>query len=381
MVMTIYPMERCEVGRRIVEERAFNSGRPTVKRRSSNRKLGILFGVPVLAILAVRCTPYREPEVSEPQAERFPANTIVVRYDIAPEALADVHNSAELITALRNNLMVEAATALDSGLVVQLSGRFGQISDGGYEFGSGIIMHITPNQPVNGTFASFPIQTYGDWDEDEAWQYFREETESGLVNSFVASGGFARDENGRVPLTVVAVRTGYLDDEDQDDLGDGMVLELWPERRYKTESRFGSPTPPEGYTEDVQVVMIELIPAPAVTARAAASDPSEETDPSGEIVAAGTITVSTEVLDRLAGEYGEGGRSIVIRSDGTNLLFSNPDDPESEEWTLYPLSEKEFWTDYNGIRVELSFSRDDEGQVFAVTIKQMGNEKKLPRLR
>jgi hypothetical protein len=58
-----------------------------------------------------------------------------------------------------------------------------QDPDSRYEFGSGITMEIKPNQPVSGNFASFPIQTYGDWDEDEAWQYFQEETESGLVNS------------------------------------------------------------------------------------------------------------------------------------------------------------------------------------------------------
>ena len=197
-------------------------------------------------------------------------------------------------------------------MTIHLSGRFGQNPDNRYDFGSGIILQVEPHQPVSGSIASLPIATYSDWDSDEAWQYFREETEVGLLNSLVASGGFARDGHGGVPLTVAAVHTGYSDMADQGDLGDRMLLELWPERRYETESRFGSPAPPEGYTEDVQVLMIELTPAAAVADGASAGDPSEETDLPGETTTAGTTTVSPEALGHLAGEYGEGGQSIVI---------------------------------------------------------------------
>lgn len=351
-----------------------------MKQDSFNRSLQTLCGVLVLANLSLNSTAHGRSVVSDTQEEPSPATTIVIRFSIAPETLSGVGNSAELIAALRDNLMVEAATPLDSELTVMLNGRFGQESDLTYDFSSGITILIEPDQPVNGRFASLPIQTYGDWDEAEAWRYFRGETESGLVNSLLASGGFARDENGNVPLTVSGVHAGYWDGGDRETLGDRMLLELWPERRYKTGSRFGSPTPPQGYTEDIQVLVIELTPAPAETGVAASREPAEEEGPSKGATEPETITVSTESLDRLTGEYSKDGQSMVIRSDGENLFFSNPADPEYGEWRLNPRTEKDFWADVNGTRVELSFSIDDEGRVFAMTLKQEGFEITVPRL-
>lgn len=335
----------------------------------------MLLGVATLVQLSFVAEVYgsQQPNLSQTP---FSGTTIIVRFEIAPNALSEVRNSAELIDALRDHLIVEGATPLDSALTVHLSGRFGQNPDNSYEFGSGIILQIAPNQRTIGDVGSFPMRTYGDWDTDEAWQYFRDETETGLLNSLAASGGFVRNGNGRVPLTVSAIHAGPVDEMDPGDLGAGMLLELWPERLYKTESRFGSPTPPEGYTEEVQVVVLQLMPAPAGIVDTVAGDSRGKARAEGD---SSTVVLSQETLDRLTGEYGEGGRSMVFRNDGEHLVFSNPDEPESE-WTLYPLSEKDFWADFNGVRVELSFSRDDSGRAFAVTIRQEGFGMTLPRI-
>ena len=58
--------------------------------------------------------------------EAIPANTLIARYSINPDALTEVVSSVDLVGALRASLMCDAAMPLDEELSVLM---FGQIKD------------------------------------------------------------------------------------------------------------------------------------------------------------------------------------------------------------------------------------------------------------
>jgi hypothetical protein len=93
------------------------------------------------------------------------------------------------------------------------------------------------------------------------------------------------------------------------------------------------------------------------------------------------ISVSSEALDLVTGEYGQqGGQSILIGRDGEDLFFTNPADPDFEAQTLNPISETEFWVEFRGTRATISFSFDGTGPAVSLTVSQNGREMTQPRM-
>jgi len=326
--------------------------------------------IPVIAVLVtaliVACTD--QSGTAEPVTkEDYPANTVVIRFNIDPASLEAVQNSADLTEALHQGIELEAASPLDFEVVIHLNGNVFQNRDQQpHPVASGISVDIDKGKPVNGLIKDLRFYTYGDFSEREAWAYFQEELQSAILYSMNASGAFETAGDGTIPLTVAKVVDGSEIIEPD---GKSMVLELTAEVSYRDGSKFGSQQPPEGYTQELKTVQILLSSAQGAAHEAVTDAATESPDPDIPAASSGGIT----------GIYGiENGAMSIQEKDG-QFVMSNPNMHEPEDWPMTEIGENHFSVVYNGTPVELKFSVDDDGNAFAMTIVQGGHEMKMPR--
>ena len=304
----------------------------------------------------------------------FPPNTLVARYGIDPSVFADVTNSVELVAAFRKHLMVEVAMPLDESLRVHLSGRVADpVGGGAYPFlYSGLGFEVESDVPLSTGFASIVRSSHGpdsafddwDWNEDEAWDWLLNALQTGLTNSLAAMGEFQfqAGEDGTVPLTVAAVHTVSSKDWEFEENLERLYLRLHPKASFGSAAIAGW-EPPEGYSEDVQVLVIEL-----------------EAPPLPELP---SIDVAPEALDRLVGSYEiEAGPTFNIRREGASLIASSSGGGADDiEFPLHALSETEFWTDdAPGGRTKFIFTLGDDGRAASVTMEVSGFSMTWPRI-
>lgn len=301
-------------------------------------------------------------------SKSYPDDAVVVKFSIDPAALFEVKNTADLIDSLHQNLKLEAASPLDFEVVVHISGSVYQNRDQPpHTEGSGVMVSLEGDEPVEGLVKDIRFYTYGDFSESEAWSNFHDSFRSALLYSMNSSGAFKEDDNGEVWLTVSGVLDGT---EDAATDGSSMVLEITAEMLYRDGSKFGGREPPEGYRQILKTTQIILAPAEA-----------PESTPVSE---ASSKDVSTEVAetvetDGITAVYGYDESGLKIEKKDGQYVMSDIRKSPPVYMPLTPIDDKRYSVDYNGVMVELSFSLDDQGQAFALVIVQMGHEMKLPR--
>lgn len=300
-----------------------------------------------------------------------PANTLVARYSVDPDVFGDVTSSAELVSLLREHLTVDVAMPLDEELRVTVRGLLVNpdqrgapysflSSDLGFEYESDELMSAELGTVVRGSHGPGSAFDDADWDEDAAWTWLLEAVETGLTSSMAADGRFARDGEGRVPLRVAGVHAVATDDWEFEEGLERMYVKLQPSPRFQS-SVYADWEPPEGFTYDVQAVLIELEPGPRPEL------PSVELSP--------------EVLDRLVGDYeARPGWVFNVSRDGSALTagFVGQDVPE-KELALHAVSESEFWSEVRGQRIRFTFAIGDSGSATSVTVEDSGGTMTWPR--
>ncbi len=304
-------------------------------------------------------------------ADTFPANTLVARLSIDPEPLSSVTNSAELVSALREHLTFAASMPLDEDLRVHLRGAVGNPAEGGsFPFlYSGLGYDLEANESSTGGFSAVVRGSHGpgsdfddsDWDEDEAWAWLLDAINTGLTGSLAADGRFATDDDGHVSLRVVGVQTASAEEWDVEEGLERMYLKLQPGPRFSSSAMAGW-EPPEGFASDVQRLFIELEPGPL------AELPSVE--------------LSSEVLDRLAGDYEiQPGLVFNVRREGDALMVSTVGKgPDGMEASLNAMSETRFWSDIDGRRTSFTFEVGEDGHATSVTMEEGGFSMTWPRI-
>ncbi len=318
---------------------------------------------------------------AEPDPNRFPPNTLVARYQIDPAVLESVTNTAELVAALREHLMVEASMPLDEPLNVSLVSNVHGHASGLYNLqsrrlgfalvaGTAVSSHL-----ASVVRASQEAKTFSDWDEEEAWAWLLQGLEDALAkpSSMVvqASGPRARDDAGHVSLRIAAVHSVQYGDEAWE-LAESFerdYIELSPRPSFGSSSLAGW-EPPEGFTYDTQLLYLELEPA-GETERAAAG-------PAGVEAELTAIELSPDALDRFAGNYEmRPGVILEVWREG-NVLMAAPRDQKTDLVTLTPFSETGFWADARGERMTFTFNLDGDGAVNSMTMDQAGSSTTLP---
>jgi hypothetical protein len=87
------------------------------------------------------------------------------------------------------------------------------------------------------------------------------------------------------------------------------------------------------------------------------------------------LTLSASALDRLVGEYAEGGEKLAIRRDGNKLVGQAPGDPEFE---LFPVGNDEFVV--KAFEGRITFLRAANGAVTGLIERGGGSELTLKRV-
>lgn len=311
-------------------------------------------------------------EFAQPDPERFPPNTLVARYQIDPAVLESVTNTAELVAALREHLMVEASMPLDEPLSVQWTSNVSGASSGLYalqthRLGFRLVAGTAVSSDLASVVrASHEAETFSDWDEEEAWAWLMRGLEDALAKPTslvaLASGPRARDDAGHVPLRIAAVHSVARDEAwELQESFERDHIELRPGPRFSSSSEAGW-EPPEGFTYDIQLLYLELEPA----TEAERAQPAIEAY-GAELTA---IELSPDALDRFVGNYEfRPGVVFEVWREG-DVLMAAPRDDKTEVATLTPFSETEFWTDVAGKRATLTFALDIDGAVKGLTIEQ-----------
>ena len=312
-----------------------------------------------------------------------PARVVRLHFSVDPAGFSEVRDSVGLMKALREHLLVDAVSPLDIELTIQVGYRVFQTRSDGMETmgfdqttpesvqGAGISLTVDPRGSLKGRVRDLPFQTFADWDEVEAWNQFRTALEGQLAYSPWSSGAFLPGENGVVALRVESVGDGDTAFEPD---GKKMLFEVTAQTLYRTDARFGSPAPPDGYEESLRTVVFQLAP----TAEAGGSDD----------VAAATAHATAEAKfvpaaaspgGVITGVYGiDRGRMVVAEVDG-QLVFYNGNLPEPTHWPLTLIEGTRYSARYNETPVEVKFSVNEEGRAFAMTVVQDGHELRLPR--
>jgi len=308
---------------------------------------------------------------AHPEDDRFPPNTVAVRYAIDPSVLEGVTTSAELVSVLREHLMIEAAMPLDEPLWVNmqaavqnpeahgplyhfLSGGVGFELDGGKAVVSDLASVVR---------ASHEAEAFSDWEEQAAWASLQEAIETGLSSPLGTPR--PRNEEGHVELAIAAVHQLSLEDQEFWDVAESLereYIEVRPDVSFQSQS-MGDWEPPEGLAYETLGLVIELEPRPE-----AAPPPS--------------VGLPAEVLDRYVGRYEyQPGTYVEVRREGEELVLSTSgegaDDGES---VITPSSETQFWTEYNGNLVTLTFEVGEDGTVVGLAMTQGGLSMTLPRV-
>jgi hypothetical protein len=148
------------------------------------------------------------------------ARVVQLHFSADPAGFTEVSDSASLMRALRENLVLEAVSPLDIELVVQVGYRVFQSRSDGMETmgfdqttpesvqGAGICLSVARRSPQQGPVRDLPVNTFADWDELEAWNQFRTAVEGQLAYSPWAGGAFLPGEDGVIPLRVEVVVDG-----------------------------------------------------------------------------------------------------------------------------------------------------------------------------
>ena len=303
----------------------------------------------------------------------FSENTLIARYSVDPDVFGDVTSSAELVAQLREHLTVDVAMPLDEELRVTLRGLLVNpdqrgapysflSSDLGFEYESYELMSAELGTAVRGSHGSSSAFDDSDWDEDVAWTWLVEAVETGLIESIAADGRFARDGEGRVSLSVASVHAVATDDWEFEEGLERMYVKLQPAPRFSS-SVYADWEAPEGFTYDVQALLIELEPGPMPDL------PSVE--------------LSAEILDRLVGDYeAQPGIIFNVRREDNSLIAGMvgegvPED--AEEFQLSPVSETEFWSEMRGRRIPFTFEIGESGKATSVTVEDSGGSLTWPR--
>ena len=301
-------------------------------------------------------------------SKSYPDDAVVVKFSIDPAVLSEVNNTADLIETLHQNLKLEAASPLDFEVIVHITGSVYQNRDQQlHTEGSGVIVSLEEDEPVEGLIKDIRFYTYGDFSESEAWSSFHDLFRSALLYSMNSSRAFQEDDNGQVWLTVSDVLAGT---ETATTDGSSMVLEITAEMLYRDGSKFGGREPPEGYRQVLETTQIVLAPAQAPESTPVAEAGSKD---------APTEAVETAETDGITAVYGYDESGLKIEKKDGQYVMSDIRKSPPVYMPLTPIDDKRYSVDYNGVMVELSFSLDDQGQAFAVVILQLGHEMKLPR--
>ncbi len=316
-------------------------------------------------------------EFDHPDAARFPPHTLVTRYGIDPTLLGGVRTSADLVAALREHLVVEAAMPLDEPLYVNLYARVASPrASNSYDFQSnGFAFALASGAAVSSQLASVvrssqEAETFSDWDEDEAWTSLLEAIETGLSDP-TSPLGWAdalreRDDQGHVPIRIAAVH--QVSQEDVWDLWETLerdYLEFGPRSSFGSSAMAGW-KPPEDLEYDTQLLILELEPAPEVALP--------------ELTA---VELPPEALDRFVGSYELPAPETFmdIRREGSVLVARvRGEGAEDLEPRLTPFSETEFWTEVEGDRITFTFNLTGDGEVESVTMEQPGFDLTMPRV-
>lgn len=314
----------------------------------------------------------------------FPPNALVANYTIDPAALEDVTTVAELVAALREHLMVEAAMPLFEPLYVNLYANVASprasnaymFQHGGFTFALKAEAAVASDL-ASVIRASHEAETFSDWDEDETWAALREVLENGLADpaSPVANGSGVRprDADGNVPIRIVAVHNVTWEEKDAIlDSFERDWIEIRPDPDFGSSAMAGY-EPPEDLTYETNNLLFELEPSPEAAEMAAAlPEPT-------------AVELSPEALDRFVGSYElQPGSWIEFRREGSELVARTAGEGADDEFEprLTPFSDTEFWTDVEDNRFVFSFNVDGGGAVesVAMEIVQEGFTHTLPRM-
>jgi hypothetical protein len=327
------------------------------------------------------CGGAQEPiKFSEPNPEQFPPNTLVASYRLDPAAVEGVTTSDELVVALRQHLMVEAAMPLDEPLYVHVIVNVGSprasnsyhLQSGRFSFG------LAAGAAVSSDLASTvrrsqEAESFSEWNEEEAWNWLVEGLDDALGDStsIVAAMTGTREKNdaGHVMLRIAAVHSVAYGDE-------AYALRQSFERDFiEITPRFDIPSsalagwePPENLTYDTRLLYLELEATEA-----------QEPPRAGEELTA--IELSPEALDRFVGNYEiQPGVIMEVWRDG-GVLKAAPRDDKDDMATFTPFSETEFWTDEAPERIVVTFAISDTGAVESMTVEQPGFSMTLRRVQ
>lgn len=308
---------------------------------------------------------------AHPEDDRFPPNTVAVRYAIDPSVLEGVTTSAELVSVLREHLMIEAAMPLAEPLWVNMQAAVQSPEAHGplYHFLSGGVgFELEGGKAVVSDLASVvrashEAETFSDWEEQAAWASLREAIETGLTSPLGTPR--PRNEEGHVELAIAAVHQLSLEDQEFWDVAESLerdYIELRPEVSFQSASEVGW-EPSEGLAYETLGLVIELERGPE-----AAPPPSVE--------------LPAEVLDRYVGRYEyQPGTYVDVRREGEELVMSTSGEgADDQESVITPSSETEFWTKHNGDLVTVTFEVGEDGRVESLTMVQAGFSMTLPRV-
>lgn len=327
----------------------------------------------VAAVMVPRAASAQETtELVQPDSERFPPNTLVVRYQIDPALFESVTNTAELVALLREHLMVEAGMPLDETLYVSLAADVHGHPSGFYNLRSprlGFLLGAgtdVSSDLASVVRASHEAESFSDWDEEEAWAWLLKGLDDALAEPsslvVLANGPRERDDAGHVILRIVAVHFVRAYQDEAWELAESLerdYIELAPRPKFASSSMAGW-EPPEGFSSDVQMLYLELEPVVEV-----------------ELTA---IELSAGELDRFVGNYEiRPGAILEIWREG-NALMAAPRDDKTRVATLNPYAQTEFWADVGGRRQTFAFDIDSDGAVESVTMEQTGFSMTAPRV-
>lgn len=341
---------------------------PRVRALDSVSPWPIATIVTLLAAIPVAALAQEPVRFAEPDPAQFSPNTLVTRFRIDPAVLEAVATTAELVSALREHLMVEASMPLDEPL--RVTARWNVTNpQAGHPFtieSNQLAFDLEGGSAVVSDFASavrasHQAETFSDWEEDAAWTWFREHLEHALAEPAMMMGltPRERDESGYVRLGIAAVHSVPFGDEAYS-LKDALerdYIELTPSPSFSSSALAGW-EPPEGLTYDTEILLFELEPAPKDQALAEL----------GEGLVA--IELPPEALDRFAGSYEIQPNVILEVWREGGVLMSAPRDDKSDVATLTPFSGSEFWTDVDGTRAIIRFQVGDDGSVESMTIER-----------
>ena len=297
---------------------------------------------------------------ADPSRDGSTTNTIVARYEVDPGAFAAVGSVEQLVRTLRDALNLVAAMPLRDELQVSLGGAVVDPDGGGtYPFlSSDLGVSISSGADASASVAYLTEWSHTDggreasgegWDEDAAWGWLAEAIRTGLTESLAASGRFAADEEGRVPLTVVEVHS-VEDGESLEGRFARQYIRLRPEPQFSLSAR-ADWEPPEGFGYDVRGIVLELEPgSPAA------------------------VEISPETWARVAGTYDSGGGiKATFREEGDGFVAVMAGMGREQVIPLTPVSETRFLGDTGDEIVEFTFAMGADGAE-SVTLTSAGFE-------